>query len=65
MMRESRKRGDIDYAAETSEPPKSQAGLTFLEFLPDSLRTLKEDFEADRQETAAAWRARRQAAKPP
>jgi hypothetical protein len=65
MMRSSRQRGGIDYAAETPEPPKGQAGLTFLEFLPDSLRALKEDFEADRLETAAAWRARRQVTKPP
>jgi hypothetical protein len=64
MMRASRERGGIDYAAETPEPPKRQAGLTFLELLPDALRRLKEDFEADRRETAAAWRARRQAANP-
>jgi len=59
MMRASRERREIDYAAETPEPPKGQAGLTFLELLPDALRRLKEDFEADRQEAAAAWRARR------
>ena len=62
MIRASRARGEIDYAAEAPEPPKGQAGLTFLEFLPDSLRAVKEHFEADRQETADAWRARRQAA---
>jgi hypothetical protein len=62
MMRSSRERGGIDYGAETPEPPKGQAGLTFLEFLPDALRALKEDFQADRLETAAAWRARRQSA---
>jgi hypothetical protein len=64
MMRASRERGGIDYTAETPEPRKGQAGLTFLESLPDSLRALKEDFEADRLETTEAWRARRQAAKP-
>jgi len=57
MMRASRERGGIDYAAETPEPPKRQAGLTFLELLPDALRRLKENFEADRQEAAAAWQS--------
>lgn len=61
MMRASSARGGIDYAAETPEPPKGQAGLTFLELLPDALRRLKEDFETDRQEAVAAWRANRRA----
>jgi len=61
MMRASAERGGVDYIEEAPEPSKRQAGLTFLELLPDALRRLKEDFEADRQETAAAWRARREA----
>jgi hypothetical protein len=60
MIRASAQSGGLDYAQEAPEPPKRQAGLTFLELLPDALRQLKADFEADRQEAAAAWRARRQ-----
>jgi hypothetical protein len=63
MMRASKAAGGLDYANEAPEAPKGQAGLTFLELLPDALSRLKEDFDADRQEAAAAWRARRQAAK--
>jgi hypothetical protein len=59
MMRASEQAGGLDYAEEAPEPPKRQAGLTFLELLPDALQRLKEDFEANRQEAAAAWRARR------
>ena len=59
MMRASQARGQIDYAALAPDPPKGQAGLTFLELLPDALRRLKEDFEADRQKAVAAWHARR------
>jgi hypothetical protein len=59
MMRASAQSGGLDYVHETPEPPKRQAGLTFLELLPDALRQLKADFEADRQEAAVAWRARR------
>lgn len=61
MMRASKHEGGLDYAEEAPEPPKWQAGLTFLELLPDALQQLKEDFDANRQEAAAAWRARRQA----
>jgi hypothetical protein len=60
MMQSSKAAGDLDYAEEAPEPPKNQAGLTFLELLPDALQQLKADFETDRQEAAAAWRARRQ-----
>jgi hypothetical protein len=60
MIRASAQSGGIDYAQEAPEPPKGQAGLTFLELLPDALRRVKADFEADRQEAGAAWRARRQ-----
>ena len=63
MMRASKAAGGLDYANEAPEAPKGQAGLTFLELLPDALSRLKLDFEADRQEAAAAWRARRQAEK--
>lgn len=63
MMRASKAAGGLDYADEAPEAPQGQAGLTFLELLPDALSRLKEDFEADRQEAAAAWRARRQTAK--
>jgi hypothetical protein len=50
----------VDYASQAPMyVPKKQAGLTFLELLPDSLRRLKEKFEKDRQEAADAWRARR------
>jgi hypothetical protein len=38
--------GGLDYAQEAPEPSKRQAGLTFLELLPDALRQLKVDFEA-------------------
>lgn len=52
----------VDYALHAPmNVPKRQAGLTFLELLPDSLRRLKEKFEKDRQEAADAWRARRNA----
>ena len=60
MMRSSKAAGDLDYVEEAPEPPKNQAGLTFLELIPDALQQLKADFETDRQEAAAAWRARRQ-----
>lgn len=60
MIWASARSGGLDYAQEAPEPPKGQAGLTFLELLPDALRQLKANFEADRQEAAAAWRARRQ-----
>lgn len=63
MMRASKAAGGLDYANEPPEAPKGQAGLTFLELLPDALSRLKLDFEVDREEAAAAWRARRQAAK--
>jgi hypothetical protein len=59
LMRRSQQAGGVDYAAVTPEPRKREAGLTFLEFLPDSLQQLKADWEADRQEQAEAWRARR------
>ena len=59
LMRESKAAGGTDYAAVTPEPSKKHAGLTFLELLPDALEQLKRDFEQDRQETADAWRARR------
>jgi hypothetical protein len=60
MIRASVQSGGLDYAQEAPEPPRGQAGLTFLELLPGALRQLKADFETDRQEAAAAWRARRQ-----
>jgi hypothetical protein len=60
MIRASHDQGGFDDdVAEVQEPPKGQAGLTYLEFLPGELRRLKENFETDRQEAAAAWRARR------
>jgi hypothetical protein len=63
-MRASKAKGDMDYAAEASmDPRKKEAGLTFLELLPDALRGLKDKFEKDRQEAAEAWRARRAAMK--
>ena len=52
--------GGPDYATEAPEPPKWQAGLTFLELLPGALTQLKADFEADRQAGVEAWRAARQ-----
>lgn len=52
----------VDYAAQAPmHVPKGQAGLTFLELRPDSLRMLKEKFEKDRQEAVDVWRARRDA----
>jgi hypothetical protein len=63
-MRASRAAGGIDYAAEAPMTPrKREAGLTFLELLPDALAGLKVKFERDRQEAADAWRARRAAKK--
>lgn len=61
LMRRSREAGGLDYAAEAPAPHKREAGLTFLEFLPGSLQQLKADWEADREEQAEAWRARRAA----
>jgi hypothetical protein len=61
LMRESKAAGGLDYASSTPEPLKRHAGLTFLELLRDALEQLKRDFEQDRQETADAWRARRDA----
>lgn len=60
MIRASAQSGRLDYAQAAPEPEKGQAGLTFLELLPDAVRQLKADFEADRKEAAAAWRARGQ-----
>lgn len=53
--------GGIDYKTETEQIAvrKGDAGLSFLEFLPGSLQQLKVDWEEDRREQAAAWRARR------
>jgi hypothetical protein len=49
----------VDYAAEASMALRNEeAGLTFLELLPDALRGLKEKFERDRQKATEAWRAR-------
>jgi hypothetical protein len=63
-MRASKARGGLDYAAEAPMAPrKGEAGLTFLELLPDALEGLKVKFERDRQEAADAWRARRSAKK--
>jgi hypothetical protein len=59
-MRASKAAGGIDYAKEAPMTPrKGEAGLTFLELLPDALQGLKAKFERDRQESADAWRARR------
>ena len=63
MMRKAKAAGGSDYTTEAGEPRKRDAGLTFLEFAPDALRQLKTDFEADRQEQAAAWRARKEASR--
>jgi hypothetical protein len=38
MMRASKHEGGLDYVEEAPEPPKRQAGLTFLELLPDALQ---------------------------
>jgi hypothetical protein len=63
-MRASKAAGGLDYAAEAPmRPRKREAGLTFLELLPDALAGLKVKFERDRQEAANAWRARRVAKK--
>jgi hypothetical protein len=59
MMRAAARSGGLDYRQKAPEPRRGQAGLTFLELLPDALRQLKADFEADRREVAAAWWARR------
>jgi hypothetical protein len=55
----------LDYVNEAPmHVRKREAGLTFLELGNESLWRLKEDFEKERQEAAAAWRARREARKP-
>jgi hypothetical protein len=59
IMSASAQSGELDHAQEAPEPPEGQAELTFQELLPDALRQLKADFEADRQEAATAWRTHR------
>ncbi|HUK59811.1 MAG TPA: hypothetical protein VLV50_11315, partial [Stellaceae bacterium] len=44
-------------------PAKREAGLTFLELLPDALTKLKTDFERLRQHEVEEWRARKEARK--
>jgi hypothetical protein len=51
--------GTLNYADIAPPPPPGEAGLTFLELQPDALRHLKENFETDRQQQIALWRARR------
>jgi hypothetical protein len=59
-MRSSKANGGLDYANEAPMAPrKREAGLTFLELLPDALQGLKVKFEKDRQQAVEAWRARR------
>ena len=62
-MRASAAAGGLDYKAEAPEPSEGQAGLTFLELLPDALEGLKRDFEQDRQDLARAWATRQTARK--
>jgi len=63
LMRSSKESGSGDYAEIAPIPRKREAGLTFLDLLPDALMRLKEKFEQDRREAADAWRARREAVK--
>src|SRR5579864_1677903 len=62
MMRSAAQTGGIDYKEEAARLPDERgAALNFLEFNPGSLQKLKEDFAADREEQAKAWRERRDA----
>jgi hypothetical protein len=65
MMRASSAAGGLDYANETPmHVRRREAGLTFLQLGKDSLWRLKQNFDKERQEAAAAWRTRRDARKP-
>lgn len=63
MMQATKKAGVLDYAAITPEPPRYQAGLTFLELLPNALKTLKEDYQRLKEQGVENWRERRKAKK--
>jgi hypothetical protein len=65
MMRASARAGELDYKKEMPEPTQNEAGLSFLELLPDVLRSLKEDFQRNRERAAAERRARRAATSSP
>jgi hypothetical protein len=54
MMRASKQAGGLDYAEEAPEPPKRQAGLTFLELLPDAMQIF---LRCVMQLTLACWRS--------
>jgi hypothetical protein len=50
----------VDYSLHAPmQVRKKEAGLTFLELLPDALWRLKDQFQKDRQDAMDAWRARR------
>jgi hypothetical protein len=46
------------------EPPRGEAGLSFLKLSPDSLRKIKENYEAERQRQVDEWRKRKAAQYP-
>jgi hypothetical protein len=55
--------GTEHYEDNAPPPPKGEAGLSFLKLNPNSLRRIKEYFEADRQQQIEEWRAKRAARK--
>jgi hypothetical protein len=60
-MMQSSPVAEVDYKVLVPEPPKREAGLSFLEFEAGSLTRLKEKFVADRQAAHDGWLARREA----
>ncbi len=63
MLRAQHPQGMQIYAKHAPEPSKGEAGLTFLELLPDALHNLKAGFEKMRQMEIDAWRAAKTARK--
>ena len=63
LMRDARARGVPEEAIVARPREKGEAGLTFLELLPDALRNLKTNFEKLRVEDIERWRAMKAARK--
>lgn len=51
------------YEKHSSQPPRGEAGLSFFKLGPDSLRRIKENYEAERQRQIEKWRAKKAAKK--
>jgi hypothetical protein len=60
-MRRAQAAGAPAYAYVATPPGEGEAGLLFLELLPDALTNLKIGFENLRQMDIDEWRARRKA----